>query len=31
MNEDDSIELLIQKLIWLRLPGMAAQLREVIT
>lgn len=30
MNDDDSIELLIQKLIWLRLPGMAAQLRDVI-
>lgn len=30
MNDDDSIELLIDKLKWLRLPGMASQLREVI-
>jgi len=30
MKDDDSIELLIDKLIWLRLPGMAAQIRDVL-
>jgi DNA replication protein DnaC len=30
MNDDDSLELLIKKLNWLRLPGMVAQLREVL-
>ena len=30
MNDDDSIGLLIDKLIWLRLPGMAARIRDVL-
>lgn len=30
MKDDDSIELLIDKLRWLRLPGMAAELRDVL-
>ncbi len=30
MKDDDSIALLIEKLIWLRLPGMAAQLGDVL-
>ena len=30
MKDDDNIELLIQKLKWLRLPGMAALLRELL-
>ena len=30
MKDDDSIELLIAKLRWLRLPGMAAELRDVL-
>lgn len=30
MKDEDSLELLLQKLKWLRLPGMVAQLREVL-
>jgi len=30
MNDDDSIELLIEKLGWLRLPGMAAHINDVL-
>ena len=30
MKEDDSIELLIEKLLWLRLPGMAAEIRAIL-
>jgi DNA replication protein DnaC len=29
-NDDDQIELLIQKLRWLRLPGMALRIREIL-
>jgi DNA replication protein DnaC len=30
MNDDDSVELLIDKLVWLRLPGMTAHVRELL-
>jgi len=30
LPHDDTIDLIVQKLRWLRLPGMAARLREVL-